>query len=327
MTSVRNKLRSELEIVKSWQKTECLIDLDKVKPEMDKTFKEGKPRGQKTYFKAIDDLSMFTWKPGYLYCITGNPGSGKTEFLNHLTLLKAKYDKWKWLVYSPESYPVMDMIDTYIHAFIGKSTDPEYSNQMSKKEYDLAFEFVKDHIYPMDFKDMPTIQDIIDVAESTECNGVIIDPFNSLDDEGQNIHDFLKVGLTKLKKFARDNNKAVICIEHPHSANSLDDSGNPREPSEYTLNGGKMWHNKCDVIAVVHRPLVHSDPTDNHVTFRTRKVKNQKLNGFPGYCEMMFDRQMNRYYILGSNANKITGFEGDHKTKQPYIGYDEKIGF
>jgi len=292
-------------------KKACIVDLDTIKPEMDRTFINGKPRGEKTHFPPIDDLDCFTWKKGALYCITGNPASGKSELMNTLSLLKSINDGWTWMVYSPESYPVMDYVDTLIHTYIGKSTDSFYSNQMNKAQYDKGYKFVKKHYFPIDFEHIPTVTQIKEVFAETNCDGLIIDPYNSIDDEGQPIYNFLKSSLTEWKMIAQKQNRAIVLIEQPHSANSLDDQGNPREPSEYTLSGGKMWHNKCDVIGVVHRPLVHSDPLATIVTFRTRKVKNQKLNGFPGCVDLNFDRTANRYYVLNPNGSgdKVTGFE------------------
>lgn len=289
-------------------KQSCVVDFDSIKPEMDRTFREGKARGEATHFPAIDFDGMFTWKRGFLYCITGSPGHGKSEFLNTLMLLKSKHNGWRWMVYSPESYPTMDYLDSLIHTFIGKSTDPKYK-QMSQKEYNLGFEFVKNHFKVIDFHHIPTTTEITEAFIASDCDGLIIDPYNSIDDEGVPVYNFLKKSLTDFKRMAREKERVVVLIEHPHSANSLDDQGNPREPSEYTLSGGKMWHNKCDVIAVVHRPLVHSDPKDSHVTFRTRKIKNQKLNGSPGLLEFNFDRVENRYWKFNSNGVKITGFE------------------
>lgn len=297
------------------------VDLDDIKPEMDRTFVEGKPRGEATHFAPLDALNMFSWKRGFLYCISGNPASGKSEFMNMLTLLKSLHDGWKWLVYSPESYPLMDYVDTLIHMLVGKSTDPSFPNQMSKAHYDKGFEFVKKHFEVIDFKEMPTVKELMQKFEESDCDGILIDPFNSLDDEGANIYDFLKKSLTKIKQTARELQKVCVIIEHPRSDGSLDENGNPKEPSEYTLNGGKMWHNKCDVIGIVHRPLVHSDPTDDTVTFRTRKVKNQKLNGMPNLLEgLHFDRSGNRYWKFDSQSNRVTGFEKDKP-----ISIDESI--
>ena len=266
-----------------------------------------------------------------MYCITGNPGSGKSEFIGHLAILKSYFDGWKWAIYSPESYPVEDYLDTLIHGFTGKSTDPEYTNQMSKKEYDKAFDFICDHFRIVDFSEMPKMEDIdFMMSEARDCDGVIIDPFNSLDTAGtEMMSENLKMSLTRLKGLSLKYMTSTVLIEHPKSnSTSLDENDMPKEPTEYNLYGGSMWHNKCDVIGVVHRPYVREK--DNTLTqFRTTKIKNQKLNGFPDVCSFNFNRKTNRYtWRFVKNGLEIDAFTKLKKLEEiPYSGYDTQIGF
>lgn len=318
--------------VDQWESGKGVINLDEVKKKLDYSFKYGKDKGEKTHFHPIDEIRNFTWKRGFMYCITGVPGSGKSELINQLAMLKSYYDKWRWKIYSPESYPVEDIVDTFIHSLIGKSTDPDYSNQMSEKEMNIAFKWVKEYFDFVDFEHMANLDDVL--VGLKNYDGIIIDPFNSLDDGEGNISSFLKKNLTKIKIEARKNNCVCVLIEHPHDANSKDDQGNPLEPSQYTLNGGAMWRNKCDVIGVVHRPLMYSEPMATNVTFRTRKIKNQKLNGFPGLAEFSFNRNENRYFWRGDQGREITGFDNDIKPDKElfdratnYEGYNPEAGF
>lgn len=298
---------------------------------MDKTFREGKPRGEKTHFHPIDSLGNFTWKKGFMYCITGNPGSGKSEFVGHLTMLKSYFDGWKWAVYSPESYPVEDYTDTLVHGFVGKSTDPGYYNQMSKTEYDKGFQFIYDHFRVADFDEMPNLDDIEHmISEAKDCDGVIIDPFNSLDTSStEMMSENLKMSLTRLRNLGRKHNKALVLIEHPKTNSiPLDENDMPKEPTEYNLYGGSMWNNKCDVIGVVHRPFIREK--DNTLAqFRTTKIKNQKLNGYPDLCAFNFDRKTNRYtWRLTENGLPVDAFTGLKKLEEiPYEGYDHQAGF
>lgn len=290
------------------------VDLRSLKRSMDHSFKNGKEKGEITHFKPIDRIRNFTWKRGFLYCITGNPGSGKSEFINHLAILKANFDGWKWNIYSPESYPVEDLLDTMIHGFVGKSTDPDYRNQMSKEEYDEAFEFLVNHIQVYDFPEMPTASDMKDaVTQSKNADGIIIDPFNSIDtSSNEMISEGLKIGLTSFKNMALKNKMSVVLIEHPKSGNRIDEeTGQPKEPTEYDLYGGSMWHNKCDIIGVVHRPFIR-DKQSTLVSFTTLKVKNQKLHGYPDRCEFNFNRSTNRYFWRSEiDGRELTAFDND----------------
>jgi twinkle protein len=198
--------------LEEWEGTKGLIDLDTIKKRIDESFINGKEKGEKTHFKPIDDAQMFTWKRGFLYCITGVPGSGKSELINQLAMIKSYHDKWKWKVYSPESYPIEDSVDTFMHSLMGKSTDPDFANQMSVKEKDIAFKWVKENFDFVDFDDMPTVDDLLSGAR--HYDGIIIDPFNSVDDGESNISKFLKNNLTKIKTASRKQNFAAVLIEH-----------------------------------------------------------------------------------------------------------------
>ena len=288
------------------------VDLRPLKKGMDYTFYNGKPKGEKTHFPPIDSIRNFTWKKGLLYCITGNPASGKSEFMNHLLTLKARVDNWKWLAYSPESYPVEDFVDTLIHGYVGKSTDPQFNNHMSKAEYDDAFEFVVKHFEILDFPEMPTLTQIKSAVNASTADGAIIDPFNAIDTReysGELISEMLKMSLTAMRTMAAKSKKALVVVEHPKSGSRIDEqTKQPKAPTEYDLYGGSMWHNKCDVIGVVHRPFVR-DNSNTQVEFTTLKIKNQKLHGYPDTCSFHFDRGSGRYFYIDKPGEQATAYD------------------
>lgn len=290
-----------------------IVDLSTIKPEIDRRFKEGHKRGEKTYFYPIDCIRNFTWMKGKSYCITGNPQSGKTEFINQLAILKSKNDGWKWDIYSPEGYPVEEVIETFLHTLAGRTADPFYTNQqMSEVEKDKWYTWIQKHFNFYDFDETPTLEDIEHALNySKNRDGIIIDPFNSLDTPNDLImSERLKKGLTRCNSLCRKYNLAWVIIEHPSGGNEIDEETNqPKEPTEYKLYGGSMWRNKMDYIAVVHRPFIR-DKENTKVTFRTVKIKNQKLLGYPDVCEFHFNRITNRYFYNTEFGESKTGFDG-----------------
>ena len=64
-------------------------------------FGKGKQPGETSYYQSLDE--MFTLRMGFLYCFTGWPSSGKSEFLTQLAVMQAVFKKRKIAVYSPES--------------------------------------------------------------------------------------------------------------------------------------------------------------------------------------------------------------------------------
>lgn len=261
------------------------------------TFRKGKEPGETSYIQSLDN--NFTIRLGYVYAFTGWPGSGKSEFLTQLAVLQGYFKKRKVAIYSPESYPVDEFIDTIIHCYLGKSTDRRFPNVCSEMEYDDGIDWVDKHFLFCDWQDTPDCDSILKAFKFLkDTKGVeifIIDPFNSLDTDGEesNIAVALKRNLTKVKRFAHQNKIMIWIVEHPKT---------PTRPEEYDvipgprqMFGGTMWWNKVDVFASVHRPN-RDDPFNNEVIIKTWKVKRQELNGRPGEKTIHFDIRTKRYY-------------------------------
>lgn len=261
------------------------------------TFHKGKQPGETTYIQSLDE--MLTLRMGYLYCFTGWPGSGKTEFITQLSVLQAAFKKRKIAFYSPESYPVDEFIDTFIHCYLGKSTDRRFPNVCSEKEYADAIEWVDKHFFFCDWEETPDSDTIINAFKHLQkSKGVeifVVDPFNSLVTEGEdrNIAVALKKNLTAFKRFAQQNRVMPWLVEHPKTPSDVSDYD--RIPNHRTLFGGTMWWNKLDVGVSVHRPD-RNDRNNNEVVIQSWKIKRQELNGRPGEKTIYFDIRTKRYY-------------------------------
>jgi twinkle protein len=260
------------------------------------TFRKGKQPGETTYFQSLDQ--NLTLRLGYLYCFTGWPGGGKSEWLTQLSVLQAYFKKRKVAFYSPESYPVDEFIDTFIHSYLGRATDKRFPNVCDEKQYIEATKWANDYFYFCDWEDTPDCEKLLKsftYLVSLGCTIFIIDPFNSIVTEGEdrNIAVALKKNLTSFKRFATQNRVMVWLVEHPKT---------PTEPKDFDvipnnrhLFGGTMWWNKVDIGVTVHRPN-RNDRNDRQVIIQTWKVKRQQLNGIPGEKTIYFDVRTNRYF-------------------------------
>lgn len=261
------------------------------------TFKRGKVPGETTYFKSLDDI--LTLRMGFIYCFTGWPGSGKSEFITQLSVLQCYFKNRKVALYSPESYPVDEFIDSIVHCYLGKSTDRRFQNVCSEQEYDSAVNWVDERYFFCDWEDTPDCSTVLKafkfMNEIHKVEIFVIDPFNSLETTGEelNIAVALKKNLTAVKRFAQQNRVMVWLVEHPKT---------PSKPEEFDLIpgnrqlfGGTMWWNKIDVGVTVHR-LNREDHHDSQVMIKTWKVKRQQLNGRPGERILHYDIRTNRYY-------------------------------
>lgn len=260
------------------------------------SFQRGKQPGETSYYNCLNET--FTLRMGYLYCFTGWPGGGKTEFLTQLSILQAHFKKRKVAFYSPESYPVDEFIDTFIHCYLGKTTDKRFPHACSQEQYKEAIAWVNDYFYFCDWQDTPNIDTLLAAFRlllRRGCTIFVIDPFNSMINEGEemNIAVALKRNLTTFKRFAAQNRVMVWLVEHPKT---------PKEAKEYDILpnnrmmfGGTMWWNKVDVGVSIHRPN-RNDKNDRQVIIETWKVKRQQLNGRPGQAALYYDMKGNRYY-------------------------------
>jgi|SRR5688572_504047 len=260
------------------------------------TFKVGKQPGETSYFQSLDE--MFTLRMGFLYCFTGWPSSGKSEFLTQLAVLQAQFKKRKIALYSPESYPVDEFVDMFIHCYLGKSTDRRFPNVCTEEQYNQAIEWVHEHFYFCDWNDTPDATVLISSFEHLRtlgCEIFVVDPFNSIITEGEerNIAIGLKKNLTAFKRFASQKRVMVWLVEHPKTPN--DTKEYDQIPGPRHLFGGTMWWNKVDVLATVHR-VNREDKSNREVILKTWKIKKQELNGTPGEGRIFFDIRTKRYY-------------------------------
>ena len=270
-----------------------------VEPEIIDFYENGHQLGGTTYIHSLDD--HLKWKRGFLYTVSGYPGAGKSTFLNYLLLLKAQNEGQKIAIYSPESYPIEDMVEELMIQLTGRNVASNFGNQMTIDERNQAIDFLKNHFFMIEFKDIPTQEDVFNEFQRlVDVEGVdicVIDPFNSLVEGsnsigGGNMSIFLKGALTRAKLFAVRSKIALVIVEHPRSSgvNNADDRP---EPSPFMINGGALFWNKSDVIFTVNRNMFDSE--DNQVTIKVWKVKKQRTMGTPGAVTLNFDYRTSRY--------------------------------
>jgi twinkle protein len=283
------------------------------------SFKAGKQPGETTYYQHLDE--MLTLRMGFLYCFTGWPGGGKTEVITQLSVLQAAIKGRKVAMYSPESYPIDEYIDSFIHCFLGKTTDTRFPHVCSEREYNEAVKWADDFFYFCDWPDTPTVDVLLRAFDFLYTQGVrifIVDPFNSIstDGEDRNIAVALKKNLTAFKRFAAQKRCMVWLVEHPKTPTDPKDFD--QVPTNRHLFGGTMWWNKIDVGVTVHRPN-RDDKFDKTVLIKTWKVKRQQLNGRPGEGYLYFDVKTNRYY--SDNACSVHPMSVDlysEREQQPF---------
>ena len=275
------------------------VQAGSLRPKIDNFYNNGHQLGTTTYLRALDD--HLRWRNGFLYTVSGFPGAGKSTFVNYLAVLKSQNEKTKVAIYSPESYPIEDLIEELLIQLVGKNVASTFGNQMTPDELDAAMRYINDHFYFLAFSDIPSQADVFaEFQRLKDVEGVslfIIDPFNSLVEGsnmggGGNMSIFLKGALTRTKLFATQNQVPLVIVEHPRSAGITNAADMP-EPSPFLINGGAMFWNKSDVIFTVHRNMF--DSRDPNVSIKIWKVKKQRLMGKPGEVMVTFDSKTSQY--------------------------------
>jgi len=263
--------------------------------------KTGKPRGTTTYFPEMD--KHWTWKKGEITLWSGRPGSGKSEFLLQLMLIKSVNEGTKWACFCPENDPADEFYDNLIHSHSGMSTDPFYKNLIPEVDYELSAQFIHEHFFLVS-PDAAWIPKEIESSfeyciKELGCEGVMVDPFNKMQHEMKGMRDdhYVSEYMNIQKRFARKFNLYSEIVLHPHGLKK-NSKGEYDVVGPYDLANGAMWINKTDNFIVVHRPNQDADPSDSTVEIHVKKVKKQKLVGVPGSFFLNFDRRQNRYYDL-----------------------------
>lgn len=277
-----------------------------VSDELIDLFKKGQTQGDTTQYGELDQI--FKWKKKEINLWTGYANAGKTTFLLHLMMILSMYDGRKWAIFSPENFPASDFFVDLIEMFVGKHIDDRKGNKMSEEEYAHAIEFINDHIiyvYPPDVQNIDTVHEIFRKLHLKHgLYGVVIDPFNQLDDlfEGNNRDDqILSVMLKDIKRFALMNNISYNIVAHPRNV-MPDKDGKRPEVEVWHLAGGAMWANKMDNILVIDRPEWWRDKTSTYTKVRTLKIKRRRTGGKAGgECDFDYLQSQSRYCLMGSD--------------------------
>lgn len=285
-----------------------------VRKQMLDAFDNGRKKGDTTNFKELDKI--FTLLAGDMSLYYGIPGMGKSQMARMLMVLKSYFQGWKWACFVPEDMPADYFFEDLCHIYVGKSSDMEAKDRMTREEFINAMEFIKDHFFLIysepDSKGkmaMPSNKWINERIRFLKLkhgvNAYCKDPWNKIyhDFKGKREDQYLADELTREAFFAKGFD-AAFYIAHPtggkveiETRNNADVSkGEYRIPNPYYISGGSMWQNMMDNIICIHRPGKLTNPLDMTVQWHQQKVRKKKLVGKEGKVEFIFKPSTARYY-------------------------------
>lgn len=301
-------------------------------------YKKGYESAESTGIKEIDPL--WKWKRGEVTLLSGIGNHGKSEFLNFLMLNKAIKDGSKFGIFSPENNPAQEFYLNLTEMLMGCNCTPfkfdgsPNPDQPSQEEFDKAYQFISEHffyIYPKEAAPTPRYigSRFLELIIKHKIDGVVIDPYNQLNSEGQSDRDDrdLSVFLAECSRFAVLNNVYYMIVAHPHKLHKEVKEKDYPCPTVFQLAGGAMWNNKCDNILMYHRPYRNSDPSSRTAEFHSKKIRRQKIVGVPDTIGFEYSRSKRRfvfenYPLLHTEFNQVSAIKPlpqQFKRKDDYI--------
>jgi twinkle protein len=255
----------------------------------------------------LENLSKL-YRPalGLLNVFTGHPGHGKSELLKMVMLDMAVNHNWKWLLFSPESYPYKYLIQGMCELFAKKGFfDP--NDKLSPEALAAAIDFLEKHFKLIDVGDKRIttheyLQIVKKYTEKNECQAVALDPFNSLNvigDRNENrtysIGDFLD----RFRILGRRRNFGSWICAHPKEMMTNFKTRKHYVPRLNDIDGSRNWWNMAYNGLSVYR-YYKLDVVAVHV----QKIKI-KSHGITGVCFLKYNRTTGEFTPYYENPEKV----------------------
>lgn len=250
-------------------------------------------------------------RAGELSVVTGWPGSGKSQFVDHVCVNLARKYGWKFAICSFENAPD-EHIGKLAEAYIGLPFHDGPSPRMSKDDLLRALEWVHAHfIFIRADKDSPTIDWALSRA-SIACrdkgiNGLILDPYNEFEHvRAKDVTEtqYIAAMLARVKRYATRHQNHVWFVAHPQKPpfQVADEA-----PSLLHISGGAHWANKADCGVSVHRPF-EGDKRSRTAEIHVKKVRFRAV-GEPGMIKLEFSPSEGRYREVTPESQERWGDE------------------
>ncbi len=250
-----------------------------------------KGKSQKRYYCGFSSIDPFfkIIKPSF-NLFTGTPNSGKSSLTLEIALRTAREHGFKYLIFSPESSLAVNL-KRLIEKYVQKPFDIMFHNRADETEVLEAIEFIHEHFLFLDMEqESPSIDWILErarlVHEEFDIDGLIIDPYNEINNERDNglrEDEHISSLISKIKRFNRETNTFTFLVAHPTKQIRSAD-GTFKVNSLFDVSGSANWNNKADVGIIVTRD--HENKTTN---VRIAKVREIDVQGNIGECTIRWN--------------------------------------
>ena len=293
--------------------------------DLDEFYKNGIKNGYKIGLNGFDNI--FSNYTKQFIVVTGFPSSGKSDFVDQMTVGYNMMYGWKTAYASTENYPQYLHVDKLVRKLYGNTPDFEGTKQNDWKK---CVEHINRNFFFIDFEEGFDLDKVLkkgeELVKRVGIRCLVIDPYNKIRDKSNlnmSITDYTNMYLNKVDNFCKKHD--VICIVVAHPTKPQSDKGRLIEPTFYDVKGGGEFYDMSP-----HGILVHRDYDNGTVKVKVLKVKFANLG--ENQAEVLYSWNVNngRYTTINNGVpnwdndiwidNKNNPFE---LSKSIDIGFNE----
>jgi twinkle protein len=268
-----------------------VIEVNDLAREIELLYDNGVKRGLSTGWKSLDEY--YTVRPGELTVVTGVPNSGKSNWVDGLTVNLARGHEWRFAVFSPENQPLQNHMSRLMEHYARVPFREGPTERMSREDMHLCRDWLHDHfrfVLPEEDTDW-TVEYVLDTAAALVrrhgINGLVIDPWNEMEHsrpQGQTETEYVSVCLKRMRQFSRQYQIHTWLVAHPTKL-YRNKNGEYPVPTLYDISGSAHFRNKADNGIVLWRDL--NDPAKQAVEVHVQKIRFREV-GKIGGCELKY---------------------------------------
>lgn len=258
--------------------------------EFDNYVVNGMQKGYGIGCKSFDKI--FTTYLGQYIVVTGKPSSGKSDWVDQMTLGYAMLHGWKTAIASPENMPYTIHSGKLMSKMSGVWVNKE--EYLSTGWYKKGKEFVHNHYKYISLKRFGLEEVLERTKELIKRYGIkvlVIDPYNKVrlhSSLHKGVNDYTNDYLNMIDEFAREHDILIFLVAHP-----VKPSGEERatyEPDFYSIKGGGEFYDMSP-----HGLLVHRDYENEMVKIKVLKVKFNHLGENQAHVWQSWNKGNGRY--------------------------------
>lgn len=258
--------------------------------DLDNFYKSGVKNGYKIGLTSFDNI--FSTYTKQFIVVTGFPSSGKSDFVDQMTVGYNMMYGWKTAYASTENYPQYLHVDKLVRKLYGST--PKYEDT-KHNNWKKCVEHINKNFYFIDYEDGFDLDKVLkkgeELVKRAGIRCLVIDPYNKIRDKenmSMSITDYTNSYLNKIDTFCKKND--VVCILVAHPTKPQNDKGKLIEPTFYDVKGGGEFYDMSP-----HGILVHRDYENATVKIKVLKVKFANLGENQAHVDYCWNVNNGRY--------------------------------